>query len=132
MVRTQFQTLVEGIQYRGREGQWTWILHRTTGLGVWLFLALHIFDIFLVSFGPEGLFTDLLFIYHQPWARVLHIFLFFGVLFHAFNGIRITILDFWPSLWKYQRQAIWIEVIIFLAVFLPSAALILIEVFGPH
>jgi succinate dehydrogenase / fumarate reductase cytochrome b subunit len=132
MVNTQFQTLVQGLQYRGREGQWSWILHRVTGLGVFLFLALHIFDIFLVSFGPNGLFDTLLFIYHQPWARVLHIFLFFGVLFHAFNGIRITIFDFWPHLWKYQRQAVWIEVVVFLAVFLPSTAFIVMEILSGH
>jgi succinate dehydrogenase / fumarate reductase cytochrome b subunit len=128
MVRTQLQTLREGIAYRGREGQWTWLLHRVTGLGVFLFLALHIFDIYLVGFGPEGLFNDLLFIYHLPVARALHIFLFFGVIFHAINGIRITILDFWPRLWKYQRQAIWLEVVVILLLFVPSAIAILVAI----
>jgi succinate dehydrogenase/fumarate reductase cytochrome b subunit len=50
--------------YRGREGQIAWMLHRITGVGVFFFLALHILDIFLMSFGP-GVFESLLFIYHK-------------------------------------------------------------------
>lgn len=52
------------VTYRGREGQLAWILHRITGLGVFIFLLLHIVDIFLMSFGPE-VFESLMFFYHQ-------------------------------------------------------------------
>ena len=31
--------------YRGREGQIAWMLHRVTGVGIFLFLALHILDL---------------------------------------------------------------------------------------
>ena len=41
------------VTYRGREGQIAWMLHRVTGIAVFLFLAVHILDIFLMSFGPE-------------------------------------------------------------------------------
>ncbi|HYN87415.1 MAG TPA: succinate dehydrogenase, cytochrome b556 subunit [Ardenticatenaceae bacterium] len=132
MVRSQVQLLMEGIQYRGREGQWSWILHRVTGLGIFLFLVLHIFDIYLMGFGPQGPFNSLLFIYHQPWARIMHIFLFFGVLFHAINGIRITIFDFWPRLWRYQRSAVWLQVVVFLAIFVPSTVSILVSIASGH
>lgn len=128
MVQSGLSRAREGLRYRGREGQWAWILHRVTGIGVFFFLALHIFDIFLMSFGPE-VFDELLYLYHLPISRILHIFLFFGVLFHAFNGIRITIMDFWPKLWRYQRQGVWIQTVIFLAVFVPTAGAILIDVF---
>lgn len=129
MIHRGIDLAKEGIRYRGAQGQWAWLLHRVTGIGIFFFLALHIFDIFLMSFGPE-VFDELLYLYHLPAARVLHIFLFFGVLFHAFNGIRITIMDFWPRLWLYQRQGIWIQTIVFLAVFLPSMAAILVDTFG--
>ena len=118
---------LESLRYQGREGQWAWLLHRVTGIGVFLFLALHIFDIFLMVFGPE-VFNELLFIYHQPWARIGHIFLFFGVLFHALNGIRVTILDFWPAMWRYQRQAVWVQVVVFLLLFVPSTIAIIISI----
>lgn len=117
------------LRYKGREGHWAWILHRAAGVGVFVFLALHIFDIFLVGFGPEP-FNTLAIIYHHPLARIGHIFLFFGVLFHAINGVRITILDFWPQLWKYQRQSVWIVAVIFLVLFIPSTIVILVDAFS--
>jgi succinate dehydrogenase / fumarate reductase cytochrome b subunit len=127
MVSTAYETLLAGIRYRGREGQWSWILHRLTGLGIFFFLALHIFDIYLILIGPEP-FNSLAAIYHHPVARIGHIFLFFCLLWHAFNGIRITILDFMPRLWKFQRQAVWVQVVIFLATFVPTTVAILISI----
>lgn len=116
------------LRYRGHEGQWAWILHRAAGVGVFVFLAIHIFDIFLVGFGPEP-FNTLAVIYHHPLSRIGHIFLFFGVLFHAINGIRIIIMDFWPRLWKYQKQSFWVVVVIVLAIFVPSTIAIIIDAF---
>src|SRR5690606_40253944 len=86
-VYSRGRPILQGLRYRGRQGMWAWLLHRTTGLGILLFLLLHIFDIFLVAFGPE-VFNALLFIYRAWWARVLEVFLLFGVLFHALNGDR--------------------------------------------
>jgi len=108
---------------------WAWLLHRTTGLGILLFLLLHIFDIFLVAFGPE-VFNALLFIYSAWWARVLEVFLLFGVLFHALNGARLIIQDFWPSLWRYERQMILAEAIIFVPLFLWGTYVFLQPLFG--
>lgn len=100
--------MLEGLRYRGREGFYAWILHRATGLGVLFFLLLHIFDIFLIGFGPE-VFNSLLLIYTASWARVMEVFLLFGLLFHALNGLRIIVQDFVPGLWRYERQLIWAE-----------------------
>lgn len=127
MVASGYQTFMEGLRYRGREGQWSWILHRLTGLGVFFFLALHIFDIYLIMFGPD-LFNTLAAIYHHPVARVGHIFLFFSLLWHGFNGARITLLDFMPRLWKYQRQAVLVQVLLFLVVFVGSTVAIVISI----
>lgn len=129
MTRGGLNFAQEGLRYRGGTGQWSWILHRLSGIGVFLFLTIHIFDIYLLAFGEET-FNELLFLYTQPWAKFLDIFLFFGLLFHAVNGIRITILDFWPSLWRYQRQSVWIQTVVFLAVFLPSTVLLVRSMLG--
>lgn len=127
MVASAYETLMQGLRYRGREGQWSWILHRLTGLGIFLFLALHIIDIYLILLGPEP-FNTLATIYHHPVARVGHIFLFFSLLWHAFNGTRITLMDFVPHWWKYQKQAVWIQVVVFLAVFVPSTIAIILSI----
>jgi len=116
-------------RYRGREGQIAWILHRISGLGVFLFLAFHIFDIFLVAFGPE-IFDRLLFFYHQFFFKLLIIFgLYLGVLYHALNGTRVVLIDFWPGMARRQA-ALWrIQMVIFLVAYIPSAAIMLSEMF---
>ena len=43
-----------GSLYRGREGQWTWIAHRVTGVAIILFLFAHVVDTALVGWGPEA------------------------------------------------------------------------------
>ncbi|MFN2244368.1 MAG: succinate dehydrogenase, cytochrome b556 subunit [Anaerolineae bacterium] len=120
------------VTYRGREGQIAWMLHRVTGLGVFFFLALHILDIFLVSFGPE-LFDSLLFFYHQFLLKLAIVFgLFPGVLYHGLNGMRIIAIDFWPNLGRKQAMLWRIQIIVFAAAYIPSAILMLLSMFGSH
>lgn len=93
-----------------------------------LFLLLHVTDIFLVSLGAD-VFNSVLFIYKAPPFRVLEVFLIFGVLFHAVNGLRIIILDFWPGMGRYERTMVWIESVIVAAVFIPAAVITLSPIF---
>jgi succinate dehydrogenase / fumarate reductase cytochrome b subunit len=127
-VYRQGRPILDGLRYRGREGMFAWLLHRTTGVGIVLFLLVHIFDIFLLGFGPE-VFNSLLFLYHAWWARILEVFLLFGVLFHALNGTRIIVQDFWPKLWRYERQLIWAETGIFVPIFLWGTYVFLLPLF---
>lgn len=101
----------KGITYRGHEGHYAFILHRVGGLGVLFFLILHVFDIFLVAFG-EDVFNDFLNLYTHPVARVAEVGLIFGVVYHAFNGLRLIIIDFWPRTTVYSRQMWWGVVVI--------------------
>lgn len=107
--------------YRGGVNQWAWAVHRIAGLGILLFLGLHIADIFVVAFGPE-LFNRLLFIYKGPVARVLEIFLAFSLLFHGINGIRLAAADFIPRLagLKTARRLFYGELVLFAALFIPA------------
>jgi len=120
------------VTYRGREGQIAWMLHRIAGLGVFFFLALHIIDIFLMSFGPE-LFDSLLFFYHQFLFKLSIVFgLFPGVLYHGLNGIRVVAIDFWPNLSRRQAMLWRTQVIIFIIAYVPSAILMIRSMFGTH
>ena len=72
--------------YRGQSGQWSWLLHRVTGLAVLLFLLIHIVDITLIGFGPK-VYNDALEVFGNPIVRVISLALIGAVLYHAFNCI---------------------------------------------
>jgi len=122
-------TIFRAVTYRGREGQIAWMLHRVTGVGVFLFLAMHITNIFLMSF-PADVFNSVLIFYHSVLFKLVSIFgLYLGVLYHALNGIRVMIVDFWPGAGKYQAPLWRIQLVIFVLVFVPSATVMLVRMF---
>ena len=85
---------------------WAWILHRTSGLAMVLFVGLHIIAGFLTQeFGSElGLSINII---YENWMFQLVIFAL--VIYHAVNGLRVVILDLAPALLEYQREMIWAE-----------------------
>lgn len=97
-------TVKETLRYRGAIGQWSWVLHRLTGLGVVLFLSLHVIDTSWAVFYPE-LYVKAIAAYQSPIFTIGEFGLIFAVVYHAFNGLRIAIFDNKPELWKHQSQA---------------------------
>jgi len=97
-------TVKETLRYRGAIGQWSWVLHRLTGVGVVLFLALHVIDTSWAVFYPD-LYVKAIAAYQSPIFTLGEFGLVFAVVYHAFNGIRIAIFDNKPELWRYQSQA---------------------------
>jgi succinate dehydrogenase / fumarate reductase cytochrome b subunit len=124
--------IVRAVTYRGREGQIAWMLHRVTGVGVFLFLAFHIADIFLMAFGPV-VFDSLMFFYHQFIFKLAIVFaLYPGVVYHGLNGIRVVSIDFWPNLGKKQAMLWRIQMVLFAVIYIPSAVVMLSSIFGSH
>jgi succinate dehydrogenase / fumarate reductase cytochrome b subunit len=120
------------VTYRGREGQIAWMLHRVTGIAVFLFLAVHILDIFLMSFGPE-VFDSLLFFYHKFLFKLSIVFgLYPGALYHGLNGMRVVIIDFWPDLGKKQAMLWRIQLVVFAIIYIPSAIVMIRSMFSSH
>lgn len=118
---------LEYLTYRGKEGQWAWILHRLTGLGVLLFLLIHIVDIALIGWGP-AVFNKLLFLYREPVFRLGEIVLAGAVLYHALNGVRIIIIDFWPAATTVHKRMAYAVWVIFCVVFIPTAIYMLSDI----
>ena len=96
--------------YRGREGQWAFLLHRISGVALALYLLLHVIDISLVMYGPEGPFNAFLAFYHQWPFRIGLLLVIAGVVYHAFNGLRIILMDFTSWGVRFQR-AMWYGVL---------------------
>ena len=108
--------------YRGGIGQWSWVLHRVTGVAVLLFLFVHILDTALVILGPD-LYNKIIGIYRMPLFGVMEIGLFAAVLYHSLNGVRIIIIDFWVTSIAYYKQMFWIQMILCAVIFIPVAVI---------
>jgi succinate dehydrogenase / fumarate reductase, cytochrome b subunit len=111
--------------YRGREGQWAWALHRLTGLGVLGFLCLHVLDTSLLLAG-EGAYNHLIrSVYQQWWFQPLEIALGGALLYHALNGLRVILLDFWEEGIRHERHLRRAVLILFVLLMVPLTAAML-------
>ena len=75
----------------------TWVLHRITGVFIFAFLFAHILDTSLVAVGNGELYDGVIEIYHHPIIKLMEIGLVIAVVYHAMNGIKITLVDFWSK-----------------------------------
>ena len=126
MFSTLKLTVLESIRYRGLWGQWSWLAHRVSGLAILSFLLIHVWDTANAHFLPGLYQWSIEFFKHPLWA-VGEIALMAAVLYHAFNGIRITLLDFKPEWWQHQRTAAIIVWVLFAVVFIPIGILMFSE-----
>jgi len=112
-------SLSSALGYKGNGPMLTFILHRIGGVGMAVFLTVHI----LASFvgGQVGISLNAM---YENW--LFQIIVFFCVLFHAINGLRITILDLWPKLMVYEREAMWVEWAVFLPLY-AFAVLVIVQ-----
>ena len=109
----------KGTLYRGREGMWSWVAHRITGVAVFFFLLVHVLDTALVRVSPDA-YDRVIASYKTPIVNLLEVGLVGAVLYHALNGIRIILVDFWSKGPKFQRQMLWIIGLVWLIVMVPG------------
>lgn len=122
-------TLREGVRYRGRSGHWSWIAHRLSGLAILSFLVIHVWDTANAHFWPQAYAWSIA-LFKHPLFAVGEIGVMAAVLYHAFNGIRITMLDFKPEWWMYQQKSATIVWGIFLVLFIPIGIFMFSGVIG--
>ncbi len=118
-----------GTLYRGREGMWSWVLHRITGVAIFFFLLVHILDTALVRLSPEA-YNAVIGTYKTPIMGLGEAALVAAIGLHALNGLRIILIDFWSKGAKYQRLMFWVVIalwVLLLVGFLPRH---LMHVFG--
>jgi succinate dehydrogenase / fumarate reductase, cytochrome b subunit len=114
------QAAPSGTLYRGREGMWSWVAHRVSGVLIFLFLFAHVLDTALVRVSPEA-YNEIMETYKNPVVGLGEAGLVAAVIFHALNGLRIIAVDFWDKGARYQRQMFWAVVVGFGLLFVPFA-----------
>jgi succinate dehydrogenase / fumarate reductase cytochrome b subunit len=121
-------TLGQALRYRGGQPMVIWLLHRIAGIGIVLFVGMHVLAAFML-YSTQGGVTNavagaLTSLYETLWVQII---VLFCVLFHATNGLRIVILDMWPSLIPYYREAMWVQWAVFIPLFLVPAVLMVLH-----
>lgn len=78
-------------RYRVRTGMFAWMMHRLTGVGLVVYLIIHIWG--LQSLTDPAAFNALIAKYHQPIFKIGEVGLLVAVVYHAMNGLRIVLID---------------------------------------
>ena len=118
-----------GTLYRGREGMWSWVLHRITGVAIFFFLLVHILDTALVRVSPEA-YNAVIGTYQTPIMGLGEVALVGAIVFHAFNGLHIILVDFWAWATRHQKLLFWIVIALWVVTMLAFTPRHLINVFS--
>lgn len=118
-----------GTLYRGNEGMWSWVLHRITGVAIFFFLLVHVLDTALIRVSPEA-YNAVISTYQTPIMGLGEVGLVGAIAFHALNGLRIILVDYWSKGTKYQRAMFWIVIALWVIVMLGFTPRHLMNVFG--
>ena len=113
-----------GTLYKGSPGQWSWLLHRITGVAVILFLFMHVVDTALIGWGPEA-YNRVTSAYANPVIHLLELGLVISVLYHSLNGLKITLIDFFPRLVSRIRPISIAFTAVFVLTLIPTAWIML-------
>ncbi|HEY4455215.1 MAG TPA: succinate dehydrogenase, cytochrome b556 subunit [Pseudonocardiaceae bacterium] len=109
-----------GRLYRGDLGMWSWVAHRITGVLTFFFLFAHVLDTALVRVSPNA-YDKVISLYKNPLVNLMELGLVGAVLYHALNGLRVMLVDFWSKGPKVQRVMLWTIIVIWVLVMIPSA-----------
>lgn len=112
-------SLASGLSYQGGWPFIAYILHRIGGSALFIFFTLYILS--LLGFG----FANTLF---ANWLVQL-ILVVFG-LFHAINGLRITLLDLFPRFYEHYDRIINVEWVVYVLLAVFAVFVVLRSAFG--
>jgi succinate dehydrogenase / fumarate reductase cytochrome b subunit len=107
---------------------WSWVLHRITGVAIFFFLLVHILDTALIRVSPEA-YDAVIGTYKNPIMGLGEIVLVAAITYHAFNGLRVILVDLWSKGARYQRQLWWGVIavwVITMAGFIPRQLMVIV------
>ncbi len=113
--------------YRGREGQWAFLLHRLSGIAIAVYLLIHVVNISLAMFGPEVANRAMVMFHSWPFRFGL-LALGAGVTYHALNGLRIIAMDFTGWGVRHQRTLWYVVMILSVLIFIAYSIKIVPEI----
>lgn len=112
--------------YRGDVGQYAWMLHRASGVGLVFFLLVHVIDIMLVGLGSD-IYDHTVAFYGNWFVIPMEIILVGAVIYHTLNGLRVMAVNFTSSGPVKEAKAFWWVLIATVVLTIPSGIVILIH-----
>lgn len=109
--------------YNGDVGQYAWILHRVTGVGILFFLLIHIVDIMLIGLGRD-VYDHTVEFYADWFVIPMEIMLVGAVIYHTLNGLRVIAINFSSEGAIRERKAFWWVLAATIILTIPSAIII--------
>src|SRR5438128_1912591 len=97
------------LAYRRHSGSWAYILQRLTGIGLIAYLFIHIWALSSLTHGRAA-FAEEMKTFTTPVFKFAEWALGALVMFHAFNGIRIAVVDLANGA-RYHKKllgAVWV------------------------
>jgi len=88
-----------------------------------------VLDTALVRISPQA-YDEVISTYKTPIVGLMELGLVAAVLYHALNGIRVILIDFWGQGPRYQRLMLWTIGIVWVLVVVPAAVVVAIHMIG--
>ncbi|RRD61202.1 succinate dehydrogenase, cytochrome b556 subunit [Leucobacter sp. OH1287] len=108
---------------------WSWVIHRITGVALYFFLLVHVLDTALIRVSPEA-YNAVIGTYKNPIMGIGEVGLVGALVFHALNGLRVILVDYWSKGAKYQRVMFWIVIVLWVILMAGFTPRHLMNVFG--
>ena len=105
---------------RTSTGSWAFMLHRVSGIGLTIYLFLHLAVLNQLR-GGAAHWDGFISLVKSPLFLILDVVLLFGFLMHGLNGLRLTLLGFGLGL-RSQKRLAWIAFTIAVSLTLWGAA----------
>ena len=96
---------------------------------IFFFLFAHVIDTAMVRVSPEA-YNTAVETYKNPVVGVMEIGLVGAVAYHALNGIRLVLVDFWAEGPRHQRRMTYGVVVVWAVLMVPFIWRHLSNVFG--
>lgn len=107
-----------------RLGGWAFALNRLSGLGILLYLYLHLAILSQLARGPEA-WDAFVALASHPVVLAFDVVLLVGLLLHGLNGVRITLVGF--GLVLSRQKALFLALMVIAAIVALSGA---VRIFG--
>jgi succinate dehydrogenase / fumarate reductase cytochrome b subunit len=110
------------LRYRVSWAQLAWFGHRLSGIGVLLYLFMHIVETSMVLLGPD-VYNTTLGLFHNLPIRLGEVVLMAALVYHSLNGLKVILIDFVPAATAWYRPLTYGVIIATVVAMVPMAVL---------